>query len=276
MKNDHYVTKAYLDRFIHPQSIVAGNQVLFPYAKGGAVCRPRGTKNLGSAEHFYTQKLADGRVDTALDEALQKAELYIFASGKRNPGMLAKCIFSDQLPQNPVERDELIVGIALMRCRTPVQIHNTSVMNDLCDHAEVFNQLNKPEARDACRKSPISDAEIEYAIDRVRQKFLNGELRVGVEDQKQDGLESLKYVQTIFPVLKTMRLRLVKSFHSDVFIASDNPVVINVPEDSRGQGLQQSKATEVWFPISHNRGLLLIIARGQTALTKRAIQGRSS
>jgi hypothetical protein len=43
--NQHYITKAHLDKFVQPEST---QPVLCPYRKGGTPCRPTGTKRLGS------------------------------------------------------------------------------------------------------------------------------------------------------------------------------------------------------------------------------------
>ncbi len=254
MDNQHYTPKAHLDKFIHPSS---AENVLYPYAKGGHSCRPRGTKKLASYESFYVQTVGDGLTDNSLDESLQNAERLMFASGKRTTGPLAKCIYEGRLPATVNERLDLVAGIALMRCRAPVQIHNTAMQGDLSNQMWFLNTLNTDQARAAYIKSGIPAAEVDAEIEVDRRKLLSGELWLGIEDQRQAGLESFQFTEMLAAALSQMRMRLIHVYRKDVFITSDNPVVVNVPGFHRGEGISQTKDTEVWFPISYNRGILL-------------------
>jgi hypothetical protein len=76
--NQHFVSKAHLDKFVHPTS---PQNVVYPYAKGTGAQRPRGTKHLASADHFYIQQ-EDGEPTNKLDENRKKSESLFFASGK--------------------------------------------------------------------------------------------------------------------------------------------------------------------------------------------------
>ena len=75
--NQHYITRAYLDKFIHSES---GQPVLFPYRKGGGhPCKPTGTRQIGSAINFYRQRV-NGSLTDALDEARKASETLLFSS----------------------------------------------------------------------------------------------------------------------------------------------------------------------------------------------------
>lgn len=63
--NQHYISKAHLDKFIHPSS---PQKVLYPYTKGRGPQPAKGTKRLASADHFYRQ-IDAGQPTNKLDEA---------------------------------------------------------------------------------------------------------------------------------------------------------------------------------------------------------------
>lgn len=126
--NQHYISRAYLDKFVHPSS---SQKVLFPYAKGFGPLSPKGTKRLASADHFYRQ-IDEGKLTNKLDEARKQSETLYFASGKRTSGPLAKCIFEDSYVPAAGDKMMLAGAAAFLRCGSPVQIHNIAMMALQC------------------------------------------------------------------------------------------------------------------------------------------------
>ena len=141
--NQHYITKAYLDRFVHPAS---GQNVLYPYRKGGDLCKPRGTKRLASATNFFRQR-EYGTLTDKLDEARFESEVVLFSSGKRTPSSLSQCIFDDGF--TPTEKDKLhfAAAAAFLWCGSPVQIHNAAMWMLVQEQIALFEKLNTTEAR---------------------------------------------------------------------------------------------------------------------------------
>src|SRR6266849_7691399 len=128
--NQHYISKAYLDKFVHPAS---QQNVLYPYTKGNGAQRPTGTKNLASADHFYLQQVA-GELTNRLDEARKKSETLFFASGKRTAGTLTKWVFDDGFVPSASDKIMLAGAAAFLSCCTPVQIHNADTIGLLEAH----------------------------------------------------------------------------------------------------------------------------------------------
>lgn len=254
--SQHIVTRAYLDRFIDPQKVAENDRVLFPYAKGGFPCRPRGTKRIGCAQHFYSYRRDDGSYDNSVDKGLQEFERLVFSPPESKEGAFARCLRDDDTPKSLDDRVVLAAVAAVMRCRSPVQMHNFAAYGDMCNQIWAFNMLKAPHVLAAYMEGGMSKEDAEAAIDADREELLKGELRVEVSDERRFGLESLKHVQPVIETLMQLRMRLIRAYRTDVFVTSDNPVVVHVPDDPRGEGLTQTPQTEIWFPISHNRGLL--------------------
>src|SRR5581483_10224476 len=211
--NQHYITKAYLDRFIHPDSTQA---VLYPYRKGGNSCKPRGTKKLGSAINFYRQR-ENGVLNDNLDEARKFSETLFFASGKRTPSTLAQCVFDDDFV--PVEHDRLhlAAAAAFLFCGSPVQIHNTAMHLLLLDQMDAFNRLGSAEA--AKRYRELFGEQAEEKLQADRQELLKGELfvDVGRENWKQLGFTSFQMEADVIKLLLGMRLTIVNCHYKSFF-----------------------------------------------------------
>ena len=71
--NQHFITKAHLDKFVHPTS---KDNVLYPYVKEGV--GPRSIEGhevfLGSADQFYVQD-DSGVTTNKLDEARKRVRI---------------------------------------------------------------------------------------------------------------------------------------------------------------------------------------------------------
>jgi len=244
--NQHYITKAHLDKFVHPESM---QPVLYPYRKGGAPCRPTGTKRLGSAINFYRQ-IANGSLTDALDEARKKSETLLFSSGKRTPSSISKCVFDDGYLPAKEDAAHLAAAAAFLFCGSPVQIHNTAMHLLLLHQIDLFNRIGTKEAEELYREQYGEAASERLAEDRRR--ILDGKLfaDVGRENWKQLGFESFHLEEHLIELLLGMRMTVATCHRRSFFVTSDNPVVRTYP--SRPDQLND----EMWFPISYKRGVL--------------------
>lgn len=248
--NEHYISKAYLDNFVHPSSEHA---VLYPYGRERGAYRPSGTKRLGSAINFYRQKTAAG-FDDRLDEARKRAESLIFSSSKSNVGSLARCVVEDSFALSAQDRADLAGAAAFLFCGSPVQIHNVAMHVLLLYQMDFLNWHNTEDVKAAFREQFGDEAEDQLA--ESRKKALNGELfmDVGEENWKQLGFTAFLSQPAVTQLLMRMRLTVVDCHPKSVFLTSDNPVVRTYPSDA---AIARHKwDDEMWFPISHKRGLL--------------------
>lgn len=265
MANDHYVTRSYLERFIHPTSKADGNEVLFPYSKGRGACRCKGTKRLGCAEDFYRIRTRDGGTDKSLDDVLSKLESFFFRSGNKSEGAYARVANTGKWPSNATDKLELASIAAMLRCRAPVQIHNAAMQVHANRLIDSYIAL-KPGGR--LRQLMLDDGCTAEEIDKGRLALFEGDLTVdvGKEYQKQEGLISLPAFEAISAAFEKMRWRLVVIRNGETFITGDNPVVLHVQDDPVGQALFQNPHVEVWFPIAHDKGFLIDHRDGPDAI----------
>ena len=248
--NQHYVSKAHLDKFVHPTS---QQNVLYPYAKGKGACAT-GTKQLASADRFYLQQ-ESGQSTNKLDEARKEREVLLFASGKRTSGPLAKCVYDDNFTPSASDRAILAEAAAFLRCGSPVQVHNTAMLALMADQAEVFNSLNSDQVKNKYRNSYGDDAD--QKLEEDRKAFWEGSLfvDVGEENWKQLGFISTQTEAIWLDTLSAMGLTICNAHPGSCFVTSDNPVVLTCNSQKDRPGLWVKDA-EVWFPISHKKGLL--------------------
>ncbi len=256
--NQHYITKAHLDKFIHPTS---GQNILHPYVRTQGIHKAKGTKRLACADSFFHQR--DGaEMNNKLDEARKQIESRVFASGKATSGPLAKCIYDDTFLPNKQEGGELILAAAFLWWSSPVQIQNSAMMSLLCSQADFFNRLNSEEAKALYEKRYGEEAEARLQADR--DAVLKGDLivDVGEENWRQLGFSSTTGMDILGDQLSYMTLEICRCHPDSFFLTSDNPVIVlsATKPDKPGLALPDAR---VWFPISYNRGLLWTHNKGK-------------
>jgi hypothetical protein len=265
---DHYVMKSHLDKFIHPTS---KERVLYPYRKGMGQLHPKGPRHLGCAEGFYNQVLEDGAESTRLDEGFQLGEKLLFSSGKRTPSTLSRCVYDEAFfPTTDQERAEITFCTSFMYCRAPVQIHNTAMIRHLGANIDVFNRLDAEDeelVKSYMEANDVTKDEAQKQVAKSKDEILRGNMTVSVgwEHERQDGFNMLTLQQHIMSVVDDMRWRLLRAASGSSFLTTDNPVVVEDPSfpKKRMHGMRQSRRIEVWFPISHEIGLLVDWRREQ-------------
>ena len=260
--NQHYVSKAHLDKFVHPNS---QQNALYPYAKGRGALRPTGTKQLASADRFYVQQ-ESGQLTNKLDESRKQNEAVFFASGKRTSGPLAKCVYDDDFTPTYDDKVMLAGAAAFLRCGSPVQVHNAAMLAALANQIWAFNSFNT--ARLACEYRKRYGEDAERKLEEDRKEFWEGRLfvDVGEENWKQLGFSSFESEATWVEALSKMALTICEAHPRSFFVTSDNPVILTRGSQSDTPGLGLIDA-EVWFPISHRKGLLWTWKASQTGRT---------
>jgi hypothetical protein len=243
--NQHYVTRAHLEKFVHPTS---GQAVLFPYRKGRGLLRPTGTRRLGSAMNFYRQ-VVNGTLSDQLDEARKASETLLFSSHKRAPSSVVRCINDDGFVPRHEDALELAAAAAFLFCGSPVQIHNTAMVALLASQMDLLNRMSNKTVREAYLHDYGDEADRRLAEDRER--ILDGDLfaDVGSDHWKQLGFESFQNEGNLIRLLLDMNMTVVSPNPRLFFVTSDNPVVRIYPS-------QPDKTDdEMWFPISWSRAI---------------------
>jgi len=121
-KQQHFVTKAYLDGFLEPDSTQ-----LYCYGRGRPAAFFRATQDLALQRNYYSSKRRDGSWDDSLEQRIQKdiedpgiAVLRLLAAGNRR--------------LNWLQRDRLCLFVAVQRFRVPhmrqlIDSENESLIN---------------------------------------------------------------------------------------------------------------------------------------------------
>jgi hypothetical protein len=241
--NQHYITKAYLDKFVHPRS---PQKVLYPYRKGGKHSKPSGTKRLGSAQNFYRQK-ENGQPNDNLDNARKVTETLLFAGDR---GSLFKCITDERFMPTDVDKLHLATATSFLWCGSPVQIHNSAMFRLLHHQIDLLNWHNTEEAKQCYRDDHGDAADEKREADR--QRVLKGDLfvDVGEENWKQLGFSSFQIQENVIHEMLAMRMTIVDCHFRCFFLASDNPVLAIPPSSP------EKRDEQMWIPISYNRGIL--------------------
>lgn len=244
--NQHYITRAYLDKFIHPSS---DQKVLYPYERRRGACDAKGVKRLGSHKNFFRQN-DNGEITDKLDEARELTERLLFSSGRVNPSSLAQCVFNDDFLPTAKDRLHFAAAAAFLFCSSPVQIHNTAMDHLLFAQMDLFNKMNSAEMRSMYDKKYGEQAATRLEEDR--EKVLHGKLvmDVGEENWRQLGFDVFQFEKQFIHLIQEMQMTIVDCHPKSVFLTSDNPVVRTFP--TRHDSLDD----QVWFPISYKRGIL--------------------
>ena len=250
-QNQHYVTRAFLAKFIHPTSKQA---VLYPYAVNEKKQKAKGPAKLACEKNFYKQEI-NGEWCNCLEKDREKLETMLFDGNK---GTHYECLHNEKFVPSAEDRIILCVMAAYLHAGSPLQIHNTSMMGLYSNQIYLMNRINSDDAEEIYKQECGNDWEMRLKEDR--KQVLTGELvaDVGESLRKQFGFESFKYQELWIQMMSQMSLSIVTT--NEFFITSDNPVIIFSRHRSKGQQFRevelQNFDAEIWIPISYNKGLL--------------------
>jgi len=111
-KQQHYVTKAYLDGFLHP-----GANQLVCYARNGKMF-PRRTQDIAKERNFYASTNEKGEPDDSLEEIIERTV--------ETPGLpLLQKLAKRNTRLSWDERTALALFVAFQEVRTPASLQRT-------------------------------------------------------------------------------------------------------------------------------------------------------
>jgi hypothetical protein len=251
MASDHYITRAYLDKFIlHPD---LNQKVLYLYERGISGFKSKGPKKLGCADGFFDQiDSQTGRVTNMLDETRQKSEAVLFASGS-NPSSIFKCIRDDRFMPTRSDCIQFAAAAALLYCSSPVQIHNSAMLSLAIKQQELLKALRSEEVATYYQTFRGDGPTLE----EMKESVLKGTLRldVGEKNWRKLGFGSFELEVLVYIDLLQMGFTICTCHYKSFFLTSDNPVVCTSASKPESPGTLLPDA-EIWFPISYKRGLL--------------------
>src|ERR1019366_4870977 len=185
---------------------------------------PTGTRRLASADQFFVQH-ENGTTTNRLDEARQKSENLFFASGI-NASPLVKCALDDTFFPSASDKFVLAGAAAFLRCGSPVQIHNATLMALFAEQMELFNELNTDEVK-ANYRIDFGD-QADQKLQEAREFVWKGKVfaDVGEEHWKQLGLTSFQAEEMWLNALLQMGMTACTCSPKSCFLTSDNPVIL--------------------------------------------------
>ena len=106
-KQQHFVTKAYLDGFLEPDSTQP-----YCYGRGRQAAFLRATQDLALQRNYYSSKRRDGSWDDSLEQRIQK--------DIEDPGIaVLRLLVAGNRRLNWLQRDRLCLLVAVQRFRVP-------------------------------------------------------------------------------------------------------------------------------------------------------------
>ena len=238
-KQQHYVTKAYLDGFLAP-----GASQLFCYTRNGKMF-PRRTQDIATGRNFYAFKNEKGEWDDSLEEIIGRT---VEAPGLPVLQKLAK----GNTRLNWDERTALALLVALQEVRTPASLQRT------IDYTKAMTERLLREIRDADPTQKTIDL---VGEDGKKSTVTLAEIEESQADlEKKNSLEKLRLAMgpamELHQYYRQMKFTMHYPLGGQRFITSDTPVIRVYSHTGYGTGLNRNDV-EVRFPVS-NRAFLTI------------------
>ena len=238
-KQQHYVTKAYLDGFLAP-----GASQLFCYARNGKMFSRR-TQDIATGRNFYTFKNEKGEWDDSLEEIIGRT---VEAPGLPVLQKLAK----GNTRLNWGERTALALLVALQEVRTPASLQRT------IDYTKAMTERLLREIRDADPTQKTIDL---VGEDGKKSTVTLAEIEESQADlEKKNSLEKLRLAMgpamELHQYYRQMKFTMHYPLGGQRFITSDTPVIRVYLQTGYGTGLNRNDV-EVRFPVSNSAFLTI-------------------
>jgi len=238
-KQQHYVTKAYLDGFLAP-----GASQLFCYARNGKMF-PRRTQDIATGRNFYAFKNEKGQWDDSLEEIIGRT---VEAPGLPVLQKLAK----GNTRLNWDERTALALLVALQEVRTPASLQRT------IDYTKAMTERLLREIRDADPTQKTIDL---VGEDGKKSTVTLAEIEESQADlEKKNSLEKLRLAMgpamELHQYYRQMKFTMHYPLGGQRFITSDTPVIRVYSHTGYGTGLNRNDV-EVRFPVSNSAFLTI-------------------
>jgi len=238
-KQQHYVTKAYLDGFLAP-----GASQLFCYARNGKMF-PRRTQDIATGRNFYAFKNEKGEWDDSLEEIIGRT---VEAPGLPVLQKLAK----GNTRLNWDERTALALLVALQEVRTPASLQRT------IDYTKAMTERLLREIRHADPTQKTIDL---VGEDGKKSTVTLAEIEESQADlEKKNSLEKLRLAMgpamELHQYYRQMKFTMHYPLGGQRFIISDTPVIRVYSHTGDGTGLNRNDV-EVRFPVSNSAFLTI-------------------
>jgi hypothetical protein len=238
-KQQHYVTKAYLDGFLAP-----GASQLFCYARNGKMF-PRRTQDIATGRNFYAFKNEKGEWDDSLEEIIGRT---VEAPGLPVLQKLAK----GNTRLNWDERRALALLVALQEGRTPASLQRT------IDYTKAMTERLLREIRDADPTQKTIDL---VGEDGKKSTVTLAAIEESQADlEKKNSLEKLRLAMgpamELHQYYRQMKFTMHYPLGGQRFITSDTPVIRVYSHTGYGTGLNRNDV-EVRFPVSNSAFLTI-------------------
>jgi hypothetical protein len=231
-KQQHYVTKAYLDGFLTPDA----NQLVC-YARNGKMF-PRRTQDIAKERNFYAFRNEKGEWDDSLEEIIGRTV--------ETPGLpVLQKLAKGNTRLNWGERTALALLVAFQEVRTPTSLQRTidytkAMTERLLRDVRVANPTQRTidlVGKDG-KKNTVTLAEIEESQADLEKENSFGKLKLAMGP----AMELYRYY-------RQMKFTMHYRSGAQRFITTDNPVIRVYSNSKYGTGLNRNDA-EIRFPVS--------------------------
>ncbi len=252
-RKHHYITSAYLEGMLSP-----GESRLWVYERDRTRVFRNIPKNLGYKRGYYTIVRADGTEDDKFEEML--------ATDVEGPGILVLRALSCGARQ--LNWQEIAFGaslIAMQELRVPLMREQMeSAMIGFQEQLMNFS-LSVPGYLERVLRELGTRGENAGGVsaDQIRDSVRSGSIRL--QANPEASLKALGYMLPVLIEFYSVMKWTVLISENQPLLTSDAPVCRRYPATAHlGAGLI-NRDLEVYFPISHNRALLLTHDRRKMA-----------
>lgn len=238
-KQQHYVTKAYLDGFLAP-----GANQLVCYARNGKVF-PRRTQDIAKERNFYAFKNEEGDWDDSLEKLIERTI--------ESPGLpVLQKLAKGNTRLNWDERTAVALLVAFQEVRTPASLQRT------IDYTKAMTERL---LRDVRAANPM-----QKTIDLVGKDGKKNTVTLVEIEESQAGLEKKNSLQKLrlamgpalelYQHYRQMKFTMHYPLGAQRFITSDTPVIRVYSHVGYGTGLNRNDV-EIRFPVSNSAFLTI-------------------
>ncbi len=231
-KQQHYVTRAYLDGFLSP-----GANQLVCYARNGKMFSRR-TQDIAKERNFYAFKNEKGEWNDSLEEIIGRTV--------ETPGLpVIKKLAKGNTRLNWDERTALALLVAFQEVRTPASLQRT------IDYTKAMTERLLREIRAANPTQTTIDL---VGKDGMKNMVTLAEIEESQADlEKENSFDKLKLAMgpamDLYRYYRRMKFTMYYPLGAQRFVTTDNPVIRVYSHGRYGTGLNRNDV-EIRFPVS--------------------------
>jgi len=238
-KQQHYVTKAYLDGFLAP-----GANQLVCYARNGKMF-PRRTQDIAKERNFYAFENEKGEWDDSLEKIIERTV--------ESPGLpVLHKLAKGNTRLNWDERTALALLVAFQEVRTPASLQRT------IDYTKAMTERL---LRDVRAANPTQETIDLVGKDGKKNSVTLAEIEESQADlEKKNSFEKLRLAMgpamELYQYYRQMKFTVHYPLGAQRFITSDTPVIRVYSHTGYGTGLNRNDV-ELRFPVSNSAFLTI-------------------